>query len=163
MLLLIEKSRRAYRQLLFTSDKEQMGKRISGVSIKSESQADFNWITTGFQLDFNRISIRFQMAFNRISIGFQLGFNPISMQYQSGFNPISIRFQSEMSELRPLPRWLCIVHVFVSLKWQSIKAYSPRNMIALRGKSKKKTSPQAKRHKPSLLFTSLTILTFITR
>ena len=26
-----------------------------------------------------------------------------------------------------------------------------------------KTSPQAKRHKPSLLFTSLTILTFITR
>ena len=27
----------------------------------------------------------------------------------------------------------------------------------------KKTSPQAKRHKPSLLFTSLTILTFITR
>ena len=28
---------------------------------------------------------------------------------------------------------------------------------------KRKTSPQAKRHKPSLLFTSLTILTFITR
>ena len=27
---------------------------------------------------------------------------------------------------------------------------------------KVKTSPQAKRHKPSLLFTSLTILTFIT-
>ena len=27
----------------------------------------------------------------------------------------------------------------------------------------KRTSPQAKRHKPSLLFTSLTILTFITR
>ena len=26
-----------------------------------------------------------------------------------------------------------------------------------------KTSPQAKRHKPSLLFTSLTILTFVTR
>ena len=26
-----------------------------------------------------------------------------------------------------------------------------------------KTSPQAKRHKPSLLFTSLTIITFITR
>ena len=29
--------------------------------------------------------------------------------------------------------------------------------------SEEKTSPQAKRHKPSLLFTSLTILTFITR
>ena len=28
---------------------------------------------------------------------------------------------------------------------------------------KPKTSPQAKRHKPSLLFTSFTILTFITR
>ena len=57
-------------------------------------------------------------------------------------------------------------------QWFETLAYSALLMFALKkfirhGCSSwaflSKTSPQAKRHKPSLLFTSLTILTFITR
>jgi len=45
-----------------------------------------------------------------------------------------------------------------------VKIKGQKDKETKRKKDKKtKTSPQAKRHKPSLLFTSLTILTFITR
>ena len=47
--LLWKNCRRAYRQLLFTCDKEQMGKRISGVSLWLDFKHGESCISIGFQ------------------------------------------------------------------------------------------------------------------